>query len=100
MLPALRQRNPFGTKIRLNGDKEERNIRNSRRVEKEETIKRFEVATKIPHNGEVNRARHNPLNPNMVAAKGLYGDIHVFDIGNEENKDNTSKPLFKLVGHK
>jgi hypothetical protein len=37
------------------------------------------VTQKIPHDGEVNRARYMPQNPNMIATRTVMGPVYVFD---------------------
>jgi histone-binding protein RBBP4 len=46
---------------------------------------RFEIEMKINHHGEVNRARHMPQKPNIVATKTVLGEVHVFDVKQHDN---------------
>ncbi|RUS24245.1 retinoblastoma binding protein 7 [Jimgerdemannia flammicorona] len=63
---------------------------------------RVTVMQKIPHDGEVNRARYMPQNPNMIATKTRHGDVFVFDrTKHESNPKDGEKcnPAIKLRGH-
>ena len=40
---------------------------------------RFDIVQRIPHNGEVNRARYMPHNPDVIATRGVDGPVYVFD---------------------
>jgi WD40 repeat protein len=40
---------------------------------------RISIVQKIPHEGEVNRARYMPQNPCVIATKTVSGQVHVFD---------------------
>eukprot|EP00826_Nyctotherus_ovalis_P013882 TRINITY_DN13813_c0_g1_i2.p1 TRINITY_DN13813_c0_g1~~TRINITY_DN13813_c0_g1_i2.p1 ORF type:complete len:375 (+),score=73.53 TRINITY_DN13813_c0_g1_i2:165-1289(+) len=58
------------------------------------------VEKAISHSGEVNRARHLPQMPRIVATQTPSSEIHIFDLlrePNPEEKDN-DYPLIKLVG--
>ncbi|RUS21863.1 putative histone-binding protein Caf1 [Endogone sp. FLAS-F59071] len=68
---------------------------------------RVKVTQKIPHDGEVNRARYMPQNPNLIATKTRHGDVFVFDRTKHESipKDGANKeqrvldPLRVYTGH-
>ncbi|KAL0565852.1 Histone acetyltransferase type B subunit 2, partial [Marasmius crinis-equi] len=40
---------------------------------------RIQVIQKINHEGEVNRARYMPQNPDLIATKAVSGEVFVFD---------------------
>lgn len=40
---------------------------------------RINVVQRIPHEGEVNRARYMPSNPCVIATKTVSGEVHIFD---------------------
>jgi WD40 repeat protein len=40
---------------------------------------RINVVQRIPHEGEVNRARYMPDNPCVIATKTVSGEVHIFD---------------------
>ena len=40
---------------------------------------RFDIVQRIPHSGEVNRARYMPHNPDVIATRGVDGPVYVFD---------------------
>lgn len=62
---------------------------------------RFTIEQKIDHDGEVNKARYQPQNPNVIATMCVNGKIMVFD-----RSRHTSIPTGKvepqaiLIGHK
>lgn len=55
------------------------------------------IDRKAPHTGEVNRARHMPQKPNLVATKTCGSEVHVFDLGKEEKE--IGGPEAVLRGH-
>lgn len=60
------------------------------------------ITQKIVHEGEVNRARYQFENPNIIATKSRSGDVYVFDRTTHESfpKDNEPfNPALKLKGH-
>eukprot|EP00002_Diphylleia_rotans_P038977 TRINITY_DN8936_c0_g1_i1.p1 TRINITY_DN8936_c0_g1~~TRINITY_DN8936_c0_g1_i1.p1 ORF type:complete len:418 (-),score=98.49 TRINITY_DN8936_c0_g1_i1:340-1593(-) len=64
---------------------------------------KIDVFKRINHDGEVNRARYNPLDTKMIATKSPSSDVLVFDYTQQPNKpssDGACKPLFRLRGHK
>jgi histone-binding protein RBBP4 len=64
---------------------------------------RVKITQKIPHEGEVNRARYQPSNPNMIATKTRSGDVLVFDRKRHASfpvdRDEKCSPLLRLTGH-
>ncbi|KNC83545.1 histone-binding protein RBBP7 [Sphaeroforma arctica JP610] len=50
------------------------------------------------HNGEINRARCMPQNPNIVATKGPAPELFLYDIG-VEGDSKREQPVLKLTGH-
>jgi len=64
---------------------------------------RVKITQKIPHEGEVNRARYQPSNPNMIATKTRLGDVLVFDRKRHASfpvdRDEKCSPLLRLTGH-
>lgn len=40
---------------------------------------RINIVQRIPHEGEVNRARYQPDNPCVIATKTISGEVHIFD---------------------
>jgi histone-binding protein RBBP4 len=64
---------------------------------------RVRITQKIPHDGEVNRARYQPINPNVIATKTSTGDVLVFDRTKHADfpKDRNEKcsPMLRLTGH-
>lgn len=63
---------------------------------------RLQVYQSIPHEGEVNRARYMPQNPNLIATKTVAGEVFVFDREKHSLSPNASapcKPDITLRGH-
>jgi histone-binding protein RBBP4 len=61
---------------------------------------RIQITQKIDHEGEVNKARYMPQNPNMIATLGSRGDVLVFDRTMHSNvPTGTCNPQIRLVGH-
>lgn len=62
----------------------------------------IKITQKIIHDGEVNRARYQIENPDMIATKSRTGDVYLFDrtkfdaMPNENDKFN---PTLRLTGH-
>ncbi|CED83414.1 nucleosome remodeling subunit caf1 nurf55 msi1 [Phaffia rhodozyma] len=55
----------------------------------------------INHDGEINRARYMPQNPNLLATKTVSGDVCVFDRtkhSSEASADGVSRPDLRLKG--
>lgn len=61
---------------------------------------RINITQKIPHDGEVNRARYMPQNSNIIASKTIFGTIYIFDKTKHPSTptSNACKPDIKLVG--
>lgn len=60
------------------------------------------VSKRIGHKGEVNRARHCPQQPHMVATKAVTGVVNIYDLNKHEPVPADSKPAapeLELVGH-
>lgn len=60
------------------------------------------ITQKIVHEGEVNRARYQFENPNIIASKSRTGDVFVFDRTTHESfpKENEPfHPALRLKGH-
>ncbi|ORZ00666.1 histone-binding protein RBBP7-like protein [Syncephalastrum racemosum] len=60
------------------------------------------VTQKIAHEGEVNRARYQYENPNIIATKSVSGDVFIFDRTMHESfpKENEPcNPALRLKGH-
>eukprot|EP00028_Trichosphaerium_sp_Am-I-7-wt_P012531 CAMPEP_0168539314 /NCGR_PEP_ID=MMETSP0405-20121227/21752_1 /TAXON_ID=498012 /ORGANISM="Trichosphaerium sp, Strain Am-I-7 wt" /LENGTH=415 /DNA_ID=CAMNT_0008568849 /DNA_START=186 /DNA_END=1433 /DNA_ORIENTATION=- len=63
---------------------------------------KIHILQKINHNGEVNRARYMPKNPDIIATKTPQSDVYIFDRtkhNSEPRKDGTCAPDLVLVGH-
>ncbi|OAF68910.1 Histone acetyltransferase type B subunit 2 [Intoshia linei] len=62
---------------------------------------KVEVEIKIPHDGEVNRARYMPQNPVIIATKTPTKDVLLFDYTKHPSKpeSNICRPDLRLVGH-
>lgn len=63
---------------------------------------RIEIELKINHEGEVNRARYMPQNPQIIATKTPSSDVLIFNIdthpiGKEQAGD--CNPELRLKGH-
>lgn len=61
---------------------------------------KFHIIQKITHPGEVNKARYQPQNPNLIATMATDGRVLVWDktkhsISPTENQ----QPQFELIGH-
>ncbi|KZP28926.1 WD40 repeat-like protein [Athelia psychrophila] len=62
---------------------------------------RIQIIQKINHDGEVNRARYMPQNPDLIATKAVSGDVLVFDRtkhASEPERDGVCRPDIRLVG--
>lgn len=67
------------------------------------TTARVRVVHTINHEGEINRARYMPQNPDMLATKALNGDVNIFDRKKHPSKapaGGESKPDIILKGLK
>lgn len=62
---------------------------------------RVQVIQRINHDGEVNRARYMPQNPDLIATKAVSGEVLIFDRTkhpSEPERGGVCKPDIKLVG--
>ncbi|KZT08592.1 WD40 repeat-like protein [Laetiporus sulphureus 93-53] len=62
---------------------------------------RIQIIQKINHEGEVNRARYMPQNPDLIATKAVSGEVLVFDRtkhSSEPERGGVCKPDIRLVG--
>jgi histone-binding protein RBBP4 len=61
----------------------------------------FEVIQKINHEGEINKARYMPQNPDIIASMGPAGTVHIFDRSKHESfpSNDIVNPQIQLVGH-
>lgn len=62
---------------------------------------RIQIIQKINHEGEVNRARYMPQNPDLIATKAVTGEVLVFDRtkhSSEPERGGACKPDIRLVG--
>jgi histone-binding protein RBBP4 len=50
---------------------------------------RISIHSRICHPGEVNKARHNPRNPFMIATKTVSGDVLLFDYSKHPSRPTT-----------
>ncbi|KAI9016430.1 WD40-repeat-containing domain protein [Phycomyces nitens] len=60
------------------------------------------ITQKIVHDGEVNRARYQYENPNIIATKSKTGDVYVFDRTTHESfprENERFNPALFLKGH-
>jgi len=66
-----------------------------------DTDNKLDIAIKINHEGEVNRARHMPQSSNIIATKTVKGEVHIFDYFKHASRptDNVVKPELRLSGH-
>lgn len=59
------------------------------------------VIQRIDHEGEVNKARYRPANPNVIATMTPSGDVLIFDrTMHSLHPSGTCKPQIRLRGHK
>ncbi|KAG2022679.1 histone acetyltransferase type B subunit 2, variant 2 [Coprinopsis cinerea AmutBmut pab1-1] len=62
---------------------------------------RIQIVQRINHDGEVNRARYMPQNPDLIATKAVTGEVLVFDRtkhSSEPERGGVCKPDIRLVG--
>ncbi|KAI7866984.1 WD40-repeat-containing domain protein [Spinellus fusiger] len=60
------------------------------------------ITQKIVHDGEVNRARYQYENPNIIATKAKTGDVYIFDRTTHESfprENERFNPALQLKGH-
>eukprot|EP00112_Aurelia_sp_Birch-Aquarium-sp1_P001549 Seg1167.5 transcript_id=Seg1167.5/GoldUCD/mRNA.D3Y31 product="putative histone-binding protein Caf1" protein_id=Seg1167.5/GoldUCD/D3Y31 len=63
---------------------------------------KIEIDIKINHEGEVNRARHMPQNPCVIATKTPTSDVLIFDYTKHPSKPDPNagcQPNLRLKGH-
>ncbi|RKP25482.1 WD40-repeat-containing domain protein [Syncephalis pseudoplumigaleata] len=63
---------------------------------------KFFISQRIPHEGEVNRARYMPQNPDVIATKTVSGEVHVFDRTKHPSQpaaNAVAAPEIRLQGH-
>eukprot|EP00934_Nitzschia_sp_Nitz4_P001195 Nitzschia sp. Nitz4//scaffold51_size120721//78418//79910//NITZ4_003737-RA/size120721-snap-gene-0.40-mRNA-1//-1//CDS//3329553892//1195//frame0 len=66
------------------------------------TIGKLDIRMKIPHQGEVNRARSMPQNHFWVASRGPTSEVFVFDLSKHPSfptEGSTPSPQFVCEGH-
>ncbi|EGO05289.1 hypothetical protein SERLA73DRAFT_174369 [Serpula lacrymans var. lacrymans S7.3] len=62
---------------------------------------RIQITQRINHDGEVNKARYMPQNPDLIATKAISGEVLVFDRtkhSSEPERGGVCKPDIRLVG--
>jgi histone-binding protein RBBP4 len=61
----------------------------------------FEIIQRINHEGEINKARYMPQNPDIIASMGPAGTVHIFDRSKHESfpSNDIVNPQIQLVGH-
>jgi histone-binding protein RBBP4 len=66
-----------------------------------DTAPRFRIIQSINHEGEVNRARYMPQNPDLLATKTVAGTVCIFDRTKHASNptDDNVKPNITLRGH-
>ncbi|KAI8889010.1 WD40 repeat-like protein [Backusella circina FSU 941] len=57
----------------------------------------IKITQKILHDGEVNRARYQIDNPDIIATKSRSGDVYVFDRTSAPSEE--FNPTLRLIGH-
>jgi len=65
------------------------------------TPARISITQMINHEGEVNRARFMPQNPDLIATKAVSGEVLVFDRtkhSSDPDKDGVCRPDIRLQG--
>lgn len=62
---------------------------------------RFQITQKIPHEGEVNKARYMPQKPDIIATMSPSAIIFIFDRTKHSSMPTTNvcRPEARLVGH-
>lgn len=61
---------------------------------------KFHIIQKIQHPGEVNKARYQPQNPNIIATMCTDGRVLIWDKSKHSSMPNPNqKPQIELVGH-
>ncbi|CDW55746.1 histone binding protein Caf1 [Trichuris trichiura] len=60
---------------------------------------KVEISWRIPHEGEVNRARYMPQDPKMVATISPSTDVFIFDTTKKASSSGGCNPERRLRGH-
>ncbi|KAK4697007.1 hypothetical protein P7C71_g1016, partial [Lecanoromycetidae sp. Uapishka_2] len=61
---------------------------------------KFEIVQKIDHKGEVNKARYQPQNPNIIATMCTDGRVMIWDRTKHSSQPNGHvNPQMELLGH-
>ncbi|MCJ1310731.1 Histone acetyltransferase type B subunit 2 [Agyrium rufum] len=61
---------------------------------------KFSIVQKIDHNGEINKARYQPKNPNMIATMCTDGRVMIWDRTKHPSlPTGTVNPDMELIGH-
>ena len=61
----------------------------------------IQIIQRINHEGEVNRARYMPQNPDLLATKSVKGEVLIFDRtkhSSEPERGGVCKPDIRLTG--
>jgi histone-binding protein RBBP4 len=67
----------------------------------EPPVIKFNITQKIDHPGEVNKARYQPQNPDIIATLAVDGRVLIFDrTKHSSNPTGTPNPQVELIGHK
>lgn len=67
----------------------------------EPPVIKFNVTQKIDHPGEVNKARYQPQNPDIIATLSVDGKVLIFDrTKHSMMPTGTPNPQIELIGHK
>jgi len=62
---------------------------------------RFKIIQKIDHPGEVNKARYQPQNPDIIATLAVDGKVLIFDkTKHTSDPSGIPSPQVELIGHK
>ncbi|KAK4189660.1 WD40-repeat-containing domain protein [Podospora australis] len=66
----------------------------------EPPVIKFNITQKIDHPGEVNKARYQPQNPDIIATLSIDGKVLIFDrTKHSSTPTGTPNPQIELVGH-
>ena len=67
----------------------------------EPPVIKFNITQKIDHPGEVNKARYQPQNPDIIATLAVDGKVLIFDRTKHSLvPSGTPNPQIELIGHK
>jgi histone-binding protein RBBP4 len=67
---------------------------------KEKVEVKFHIIQKIKHPGEVNKARYQPQNPNLIATMCTDGRVLIWDKSKHSSMpSDNQKPQIELIGH-